>query len=194
MMSDSGGGAQLWVLAGLSLLNSLFFPILVTACCIYGILRFRKYKENTPNFFGRTFSQLCIETLRTWGSALRWGFLFIIPGAIRLLQLIFVPFVVCLSRDYENGSRDALKTSSQYFRRRIISTTALVIVFELVIPLILTEILDPWRSFEKTPVSALFCTAADLLVAVFFTQALYRIFESVRQELKDESVLQLERR
>ncbi len=193
LLSDTGGGSELWVLAGLSLFNGLFFPLFVTACCLFGLLRHRGLQEDAPLFFGRTFQQLSIETLRSWGSALRWGLLLVVPGAIRLLQLIFVPFIVCTSKAYENGTQDALEASRRYFKKRSFKISILVFVFQMVLPLILTEVLDPWRTFEKTPLAALLCTVADLMVFVFFTQALYRIFESVRQEFNDEPVFQLER-
>lgn len=193
LLSDDGGGAQLWILAASSLLNSLVFPVLMTALCLYGIMKARGGGESLTAFFARVGQQIYIETLRMWGSCLRWGLLFVLPGVVRLLQLIYVPFVVCVHKPYDQGDADALKTSSRYFRKTMFRTFAAILAFHIAIPLVLTDLLDPWRTFARTPVSAVLCSVVDLLLAIIAAQIFFRLFESARKELHDESVFQLER-
>lgn len=193
LLSDDGGGAQLWILAAGSLFNGLIFPVLITGLTIFGILRARGAPETLSDFLARTGQQLYIETLRAWGACLRWGFLLIIPGLVRLIQLIYVPFIVCLDRKYDQGEADALRTSNRYFRRAIARTLLAMAAFHVILPLVVTDLLDPWRTFTSTPGPALLCSLVDLILAVFAAQVFFRIFESVRKELLDEPVFQLER-
>lgn len=192
LLSEDGGGAMLWLLAGSSLLNGLVFPVMVTALCLYGILRARGDGETVGHFVGRVGQQLYIETLRAWGSCLRWGLLFVVPGFVRLVQLVYVPFVVCLHRDYDRGEADALRTSGRYLRRSIFRTLFAILALQLAVPLILTDVLDPWRTYSATPLAALLCTALDVFVAVLTAQIFFRIFESARKELQDEPVFRME--
>lgn len=193
LLSEDGMGAELWALATASLLNGLIFPVFITACCLYGIVKARFPHESAWHFFGRSLEQLYIETMRVWGSCLRWGLLFLIPGFIRLLQLVLVPFVVMADAAYDRGDADALKTSSRYFRRRPFKILGVVLLFHLALPLVLTDALDPWRTYWRTPLGALACNLLDLMLAIVSTRLLFAIFESVRRELKDESVFQLGR-
>lgn len=193
LLSDDGGGSKLWLLAGASLLNSLIFPVLITALCLFGILRARGSVESAGLYFGRVMNQLYIETLRAWGSALRWGLLLIVPAFVRLFQLVFVPFVVALHRPYELGQADALATSRAYVHRRWFKTLLAVLLFYLILPLMLTDALDSWRSYDVTPFAAVLCSVVDVLVAVVSAQVFFRLFEATRKEFRDESVLSLER-
>lgn len=192
LTSDDGGGSALWMLASASFVSGLVFPLIVTTCCLFGLIQARGGGEDGPHFIGRTFQQLAIETLRAWGSTLRWGLLLIIPGFIRIFTLVFVPFVVCLHGPYDRGEADALKTSARYVRRRLFATAGTVALFHLIIPLVLTDLLDPWRSYQRTPGAAALCSLLDLFLAVLATQILFRLFESARKELRDELVLRLE--
>lgn len=191
LLSEDGMGPELWGLAAGSLANGLIFPVLVTAACVYGIVKTRFPEESPVDFFGRALNQLYIETLRVWGSCLRWGLLLILPGFFRLLQLVMVPFVVLLHRPYDEGRADALKTSARYFGRRPFKIVGIVLAFHLIAPLLLTDVMDPWRTYWKTPLAAFGCNVVDLFLAVISTQLLFALFESVRREFKDESVFQL---
>lgn len=193
LLSEDGGGSKLWLLAGASLLNSLIFPTLVSALCLFGLLRARGSVESLGFFFGRVINQLYIETLRAWGSTLRWGLLFVLPAFVRLFQLVFVPFVVAIHRPYELGEADALQISRLYVQKRWIATLAAVLVFYLVLPLGLTSFLDEWRSYDVTPMAAILCSAVDVFLAVLSAQIFFRLFESIRKEFRDESVLSVER-
>ena len=60
----------------------------------------------------------------------------------------------------DQGDADALKTSSRYFRKTMFRTFAAILAFHIAIPLVLTDLLDPWRTFARTPVSAVSASVA----------------------------------
>ncbi|HRO68714.1 MAG TPA: hypothetical protein PL182_14165, partial [Pseudobdellovibrionaceae bacterium] len=138
-------------------------------------------------------SQVYIETLRSWGSALAWGLLLILPGLIRLVQLIYVPFIVMFSKSYDEGKTEVLKTSTRYAHKHPFRLAAYVLIFTLTIPLIVTSLTDPWRSYAGDPVSAFLCTLLDLVLLTLSVQILFRLFDRIRQEFGDESLLSVER-
>ncbi|MBX2986305.1 MAG: hypothetical protein KF802_00270 [Bdellovibrionaceae bacterium] len=193
LMNEDGPGTQLWLLAGASLFNGLLFPIFATACVLYGLARTRGDAEAPLDFLERVLNQIYIEVLRSWGSALTWGLLLILPGFIRMIQLMFVPLIVVFHRAYDEGEADALRTSGTYTRRHPFRLLGYLVLFYLVIPLTLTSLLDSWRAYDSTPVAAIGCTALDLVVLILSLQTLYRLFERTRKELGDESVFPVER-
>jgi hypothetical protein len=192
LMSDEGPGATIWMLASASLLNSLLFPVFVGFCFLYALSQQQGSREILPNFLARTLNQLYIETLRAWGSVLRWGLFLILPGVVRAVQLAYVPYVVAFHRPFDEGQSDALQTSGRYVGRHPFRLLAILISFSIIIPLILTDALDNWRSYESSPLTALLCTFLDLLVFAVSTLLIFRLFERTRKELGDESVFQLE--
>lgn len=162
--------------AGFSILNSLFFPVLITFCLLFGLFRSRGWQKDFGSFARRCLEQLYIENLRTWGSILLWGLFLIIPAFFRLLQLVFVPFVVAASKAYDLGQADALKTSAQLVRRHFFKVAGLLILFELLIPLIETDFFDRWRALDETPLIALALIAWDLVLQAILIQLLFRVF------------------
>lgn len=192
MRHSEGPGPELWAIAGAALLSSLLFPTLVTALALFGLYQARGWVASLQDYLGRVSNALYIEVVRAWGSCLRWGLLLILPGLVRLFQLAFVPMVVTAHRGYEEGRADALKTSTSYVNRRWIRLSGLVFVFQVIVPLALTQVLDPWRSYVETPFAAVATSVVDLLLAILFAQILFRVFDGVRQEVGDELVFQLE--
>ncbi len=56
-------------------------------------------------------NQACIESLRATARVCWFSYLLIIPGLIKFLRLQFVPYVVQFDQRYDEGKKDALKTS-----------------------------------------------------------------------------------
>lgn len=192
LQGSDGPGAEVWFIAAASLLNSLLFPALVSALALFGLFQSRGWTNSLPDFLGRIVNSLYIETLRAWGSALRWALLLILPGLVRLFQLAFIPLIVAAHRGYDEGRADALRTSTAYVNRRWFRLSLLMLVFQLLLPLTLTQLLDPWKSFYETPHTAVLVSLVDLVIVVLFTQLLFALFDRIRQEVGDELVFRLD--
>jgi hypothetical protein len=188
LMSDSPG-SSIWYLATAALISGLFFPLLTTMLCLYGIIKLRRPDVQLVSFSSRVLESLTIEALRSWGSMLRWGVFFIIPGLIRALQMTFVPYVVCLNVNYENGKIDALKSSQKICKQTLWPTLFVVIIFQIVVPLTLTDTLDSWKLYSESFFKASFCTLIDVFVASLSVLFLFSIFERTQKETQDELII-----
>ncbi|MBX3041717.1 MAG: hypothetical protein KF789_13510 [Bdellovibrionaceae bacterium] len=122
-----------------------------------------------------------------------WGLLLVLPGLIRLVQLAYVPLIVMFSKPYDEGQAEVLKTSTRYAGKRPLRLSAYILAFVIVIPLVVTSLTDPWRSYASDPISALLCTLLDLVLLTLSTQILFRLFDRIRKESGDESLLPMER-
>lgn len=193
MSSSQGPGFELFGIGSLSLLNNLFFPTLATLSLFYGMASLKGATEGLSMWFSRVSQQIYIETLRSWGSVMAWSLLLILPGLVRLLQLLFVPYIVVFHAPYQRGQADALQTSTQYMKRHPFQILLFTLIFSLLVPLTLTGLTDPWRSYQSTPLLALLCTVLDLVFLALSVRILFQLFDRTRQELGDESVLPVER-
>ncbi len=110
-----------------------------------------------------------IESLRAFFKALLWGFLFVIPGLIKMIRYQFVLFLVASSKKYEQGDVDALAGSENITRGHFWGLTTLVLLLALG-----TFLLSSTRSFFDAPV--------EVFVTEFFgfffvsLQGLYMLF------------------
>lgn len=179
LQSDDGMGPRLWMVVGMSLMNSILFPTLLLSLMIYGSLPGEKNLRTLQAFLGRTIEQLYIETLRGWGSSIRWGLLLVIPGFIRVVQLIFIPYIVSLSAHYDQGRLDALKTSTRFTHKAIFSVLGWILLFYIAIPLMLSQVLDSSRLYSNTPLQAFLCNILDVIIAVVATSLFLGIFRGV---------------
>lgn len=177
LQDENGLGPQLWLMVALSIINSLVFPVLLTMLVIFAAVEPPKTFHRLGFFVRRHLNQLYIENLRAWGSTIRWGILLVVPGLVRMVQLLFVPFVVCLSPEYDEGNIDALEASGRCTRRSWPQVLALVFLFYAFIPFVLSQVFDPFRVYSRTPTTALLCNAVDVLVTVIGTLWLLRIYQ-----------------
>ncbi len=110
-----------------------------------------------------------IESLRAFFQSILWGFLFIIPGLIKMIRYQFVLFVVASSKSYEGGSLDALKGSETLTRGYFWSLTLLVFVFAI-------------GAFCLSSTESFFAAPVDVFLTEFFGfflvsfQGLYMLF------------------
>ncbi len=75
-----------------------------------------------PKFLARPFDRPYLTTffaeyLRVLGQILFWGLFLLIPGFYRYIELIFVPYIVLFSSEYERGTVDALALSITLVRK-----------------------------------------------------------------------------
>jgi len=143
------------------------------------------------SFFKRYSNQVYIETLRAWGKTLLWSLLLILPGMWKYIEYIFVPFVVTESQPYQEGQEDALKASSHIVRKNFLKVFAVIILFHLFIPLLLTAFFDQYRLLWDTPLASLALNLLDTYLLLFSTQLLFVIFQ---REVPHVADVQLEGR
>lgn len=161
-----------------SILSSIFFPVLLISVALFAFANLENLQKSLQDFWSRYLNQMYIETLRSWGKALLWSLLFILPGIWKYIQYTMVPFVVTSSKEYDEGRLDALKGSAQVVRRHWFKIIAILILFHLLIPGLLTTLFDAYRLIWKTPVQSLFLSALDTYLLLFSTHILFNIFRS----------------
>lgn len=191
LMSEDGGTSALIGYGIVSLFSGLLFPVLLTASLLYGLYRTHRSPESPADFLHRSFNQLLIETLRSWGSVLLWGLFLILPGLVRMFELIFVPYVVTALKSYENGQVDALKKSRHLVYKHWF-ILSLVLSANTLVSLALTDLLDPWRILWRTPASGLAIVFLELVINTVTVQLLFRFFAKALREDQDEFVFRLE--
>ncbi len=69
-----------------------------------------------------------IESLRAFFQAVLWGFLFVIPGIVKMIRYQFVIYIVAASKKYEAGDLEALDASEKLTQGRFWSLTSLILI------------------------------------------------------------------
>lgn len=170
--NPNGASSIVWIYGIASILVGMLFPLL-SALVIFSIFK----KEKSPFVYvQKFFSQALIEVLRGWGKALSWSFLFIIPGLIKFAQFFFIPFVVCFDPNYQHGKVDALESSQKVAKGRLIKLILLLLLFDAVLPLILS-VFDDYSVIWKTPPQALLLCFVEMLFNICFIGVLWRMYE-----------------
>lgn len=165
---------ELFVFGGLNLFISLFFPVVTSLLTIF-------YFMNPSKFFfvhirSGHIEAFVIETLRSWGKMIWWGFLLILPGFYKYLSFCYVPFVVLMNKNYELGLVDALKESERVFRSKKLASLSTLIIFQLVLPIMLSSLLDSYRNFNETPWLALVSSVLQGTISLFGFLVLMEIY------------------
>lgn len=182
LRSPEGGTGWIWAYGFASLLVGIVFPILGALVVIYGAKTPDANEKGLWHFIQQHLNQLSIEILRSWGKTLLWSLLFILPGIWKYFEFIMIPYVVTLSKNYENGDLDALGASTQIVRKNMLKVLAVFFVFHLILPSVLTVFFDEYRLLWQTPITASILTLIDVYIFAFSTQLLLNIFESQNQE------------
>lgn len=172
LASHDGASSIIWLWGGLSLLSSLIFPPLLILFTLAAL-----QKENGwRNFLTKNAQYLIIEEMRTIGQCFSWGLLFIIPGLVRMIQLVFVPFIVLCDPAYSRGEIDALKSSTRTANMKFFKIIGLLIVFSLLIPFASTFI-DEYKMLQEHPVSALGWIFVDMNLSILLVLLLLKQWE-----------------
>lgn len=181
LTSPTGMSWRLLVGGLVSMLLSLTVPLLCNLLIIYA--------AKLPSMrFRSLLNQALIEELRAMGKALLWFFALIIPGLIKLVQFIFVPFVVALDAEYNRGHRDALDYSKKLVNRHFWKISLLILLFSVVIPVFMTE-WDEYHVFWKHPFGNILLSGLQSFLSIVFGLLLLSVWEKAY-----ESDVQLERR
>lgn len=186
--STEPNNLNLWLYGSLQFILAILFPVLcflIISLCLQLVSRGETFKwEVFERHLTQKSSPLIIETLRSWGSILSYGILLIIPGFIRYLQLTFVPFIAALSPSYEKGEKDALQYSRQIFKKNIFLSLLVLIMFELILPLIISSMTDEYRNFSDFPMAYLGLNLVDTFLFLLTAFFLYKIFINSSQKME----------
>lgn len=114
MMKDALPTNSNWQIQVLMALFDFIEAIVVLLVLARGVAKVRKFTSSrliqnpfSPSDLKSFFS----EYLRMLAQILFFTLLFLVPGLIRYVQLIFVPFVALFSREYRDGNWDAIEAS-----------------------------------------------------------------------------------
>ncbi|MFM6930592.1 MAG: hypothetical protein ACKOX6_19165 [Bdellovibrio sp.] len=176
LRDPTGATQQIYWYGFMSILSSIIFPVLLMTTALFAMQALRSH-QTLQDFIGKHINQIFIETLRAWGKTLLWSLLFVLPGIWKYFEYTLVPFVVTGSPRYDQGQIDALKSSSYVFRRHWLKIFAILFLFHLFIPLVITSLFDSYRLLWKTPVASLILNLLDTYLILFSTQLLFNVFQ-----------------
>lgn len=182
MRNPNGGTTWIWVYGFSSLIVGIIFPILGILVVIYGAQTPETDEKGLWQFIQHHINQMSIEILRSWGKTILWTLLFILPGLWKYVEYTMIPFVVTMSKKYDRGDEDALQSSTRLVRSHLLKVSAILLVFHLIFPSILTVLFDEYRLVWHTPFSALVLTLVDVYLFIFSTQLLMGVFEGHNQQ------------
>lgn len=187
IQSPTGLNSMIWIWGILSLLAALVFPLVQTLLCSFYLSKNFSNKKTEPEdlklFFSENFELSFIEMLRSWGKSFLWFFVFIVPGFVKYSYYMFSPFIVLFSDRYKKGTEDALVVSEQFFKKYWIYATVQLTIFYFIMPLVLSTLLDEYRSFYIHPVTATLCLVFEsFMILLFHLLILDRIFTFLNNE------------
>lgn len=169
---------NLFFFGSLNILSSLLFPALISLFTIFFILKPEKLfflhisKSHIESFI--------IETLRSWGKMIWWGFLFILPGFYKMITYSYVPFVVLLNKRYDQGEIDAIAESERVFSQKKLASFLTLFSFQLLLPIMLSSLLDSYRNFNETPLLALGSSILQGMVGLLGFLVLLEIYNQTQ--------------
>jgi hypothetical protein len=99
-------------------MTNLWLIAIVTLVRAPASLSFSQGPEQVWLAATTSFNALLVESIRALASVLRWIPLLLVPGLIRYLQFLFVPYVVLTNPSYSQGQVDALALSTQLSKGR----------------------------------------------------------------------------
>ena len=178
--SPSGTPNWVWFIAGLSVSINIIFPIGI----IYWLLSGLKTKRSREG----DLQQLQIETLRVWGKILLYSLAALIPGIWKWLSSIFVPYVVLFSKKYQQGEVDAIKASTQAFKKVWGRALLVLFIFSILIPLLMTTSFDEYREIWVHPIGATLLGLAEYFCLVFSLFLLLNLYLKATSNLASHEV------
>lgn len=190
LRSPAGLSQTIWLYGSVSILSSLFVPLLMTFFASYALARSIQNQDytqfippNMKNFISEHFELSILEMLRSWGKTFLWTFVFIIPGIIKFFFYLPVPFVVFFSKRYQAGEVDALKLSQRIAQKHWFWLLAYMCLFTFVLPMTLSLGLDQYRVFREYFVYASLLTAVDAVIVIFFH---YYVLKLILKSIKED--------
>ncbi len=172
LLSNPEGSIQkIYWYGGLSLMNSILFPMLLTSILIC------TYKYNSRFWLLPWFRQLnilLIESFRAFGKVIFYSLL-ILPGIYKYFSVLFVPHIVLLDPDYEKGSLDSLEASKKRVFQSFKPILFLIILGQIVIPFLFTAF-DEYHNFTLSFWKAATMSIVDLLLQFIVSVLLLNVF------------------
>lgn len=186
----------IWILALSTAFIDLFMNLFMVLLFAFYLLKKGVHAEaeldrsaySAAQYLSENVQQLIIEQMRVMGSVLLWSLLFILPGLLRFMQLIFVPFVVLLDNNYRVGERDALLTSKALFMKAPFKTAGTMLFLFVLWPLLSTLFFDEYLVFSQYPFQAFLIVCLESLMTLFGLFILYKIFVKSRRALNGINV------
>ncbi len=178
IQSPNGLSNAIWFWGALSLASSLFFPLLLSLLCCHALT---SPQATVTDFLKNKLELGLIETLRGWGKAFAWCFVFIIPGLIKYTYYLLAPFVVMFSKKYENGEVDALEHSRTIAKLFWWKLNLWLTLFYFLIPLATSTFLDEHRIFKLHPYQAAVCVLLETVLVFAFHFLILKSFLQVLQ-------------
>jgi hypothetical protein len=130
------------------------------------------------------YFDLIKENLKAIGSASLWMFLFVIPGLIRWIQYSLLPLIIFINPEYQNGEREALSFSRTLIKKLSWKFYFFWILFNCIIPLILSIFGGEFESFRETPLSAILLSSIQGLVFWLWMLCLWDFYDRSCSEFK----------
>jgi hypothetical protein len=115
---------QMFAVAIVGFLIQSLFKVLAVLLISYHFY----HKSSLPAFLRKHTELGLIESLRAFAKAVLWGFLFIVPGIVKMIRYQFVVYIVASSKQYEAGELDALAASEKLTYGRFWSLTTLILL------------------------------------------------------------------
>lgn len=183
--AKDGLSNMIWVWGLASLASSLFFPLLISMLCSYTLSQAFTSKQV---FLKNKFELALIETLRAWGKTFLWCFAFIIPGLLKYTFYLMAPFVVMFSKKYERGEVDALEMSEKLSKKFWWRLNLWLTIFYLLIPVVLSTLLDDLRIFQYHPYTATASAFFETILIFVFHYLILKLFIRYLNEVENGSV------
>lgn len=180
--SKDGLTNMIWVWGGLSIINAILFPVLISLLCAYVLVN---TNQKIKTFLAENIELSFIETLRAWGKTFLWTFVFIIPGIVKYINYILTPFVVMFSRKYKNGEVDALKYSTLISKHFWWSIKLWLGVFYVIVPIIFYALFDDYRVFSTHPIAASALVFLNAVIQILFHFVILKLFIKYLNEVEN---------
>lgn len=123
------------------------------------------------------FNDYAKESLRATGVASLWMYLFIIPGLLKWIEFSFIPFIIFLNQDYQNGSADALLLSRRIASLHKWKVYGFWFAFNVAIPLGISISLGEYDSFYHFPTIATLISLLEALILWFWFHLLLNFYQ-----------------
>ncbi len=178
LTNPAGASNWVWAWGALSLILNLLYPLIALLLVLSYFRRSEagKVSEAGVSFLRKNLRLNLIEEMRAWGNSMLWSFLFLIPGLLRFIRYLLLPFVVCFDQQYLRGEQDALKRTREISRGQLGRLTLVFLFFAVVVPLALSA-LDEWKLVWSTPLPALGICFLEMLFNLLFILCLWKIYQ-----------------
>lgn len=177
IQSPTGLNSMIWIWGFLSLVAALLFPLIQSILCSFYLSQKNLKLKSVQGFVADHLELSLIESLRCWGKSFLWFFVFVLPGFVKYSYYMFSPFFVLFSKKYKSGEADALLISESFFKRYWIYTSVQLTIFYFILPMVLSTVLDQYRSFYFHPASAVVSIVFEtLMILLFHLLILNKIF------------------